>query len=285
MGRLVPAPHSHQDFYLGPANDIRHGRYMLVDDYSQYGVAVIYFLAALLAPLPFGYGTLRARRSGILTALLFAAVYVVLRVATRSLAFAGLGTFVALHGEHDRDDRPLDAVPEHGIPALRHPLAARVRARRRLPRASGPHAAPLLVAYALVGVAAVWSFETAFYTGATFVVTVVAAAWTRPAGHAPALRRHPLGRGRRRPRRRHRGRSSSATVIGRGRGTGIGGYLDFLRLYSVDGFGQLPVPDWSLGYLMGGLYAASLVAVCPLAAVRRAAASSHAPRRSCRWPP
>ena len=35
---------NHQDFYLGPVNEIRHGRYMLVDDYSQYGVGVIYFL-------------------------------------------------------------------------------------------------------------------------------------------------------------------------------------------------------------------------------------------------
>ena len=55
---------SHQDFYLGPANDLRHGRYMLVDNYSQYGVGVFYFLEAILAPLPFGFGRLRARARG-----------------------------------------------------------------------------------------------------------------------------------------------------------------------------------------------------------------------------
>src|SRR3954471_22209582 len=49
-------------------------------------------------------------------------------------------------------------------------------------RGERPARAPMLVAYALVGVAAIWSFETAFYTGATFAVTVVAAAWTRPSG-------------------------------------------------------------------------------------------------------
>ena len=43
---------------------------MLVDDYSQYGVAVIYFLAALLAPLPFGYGTF-VLVLGLLSSLLF----------------------------------------------------------------------------------------------------------------------------------------------------------------------------------------------------------------------
>src|SRR6185312_10361656 len=102
----------------------------------------------LLAPLPFGYGTL-VLVVGLLTSLLFTAVYVVLRVATRSLAFAALGTFAALVVAH-RGERP-----------------ART---------------PTLVAYALVGVAAIWSFETAFYTGATFAVTAVVAAWTLPGG-------------------------------------------------------------------------------------------------------
>ena len=42
---------------------------MLVDDYSQYGVGVIYFLAAILAPLPFGYGTF-VLALGVLTAVM-----------------------------------------------------------------------------------------------------------------------------------------------------------------------------------------------------------------------
>ena len=40
----------------------------------------------------------------------------------------------------------------------------------------------------------------------------------------------------------------TVTAAGRGRAPDVGGYLDFLRLYSVQGFGQLPVPDWSLAY-------------------------------------
>ena len=54
-------------------------------------------------------------------------------------------------------------------------------------------------------------------------------------------------------------------MIGRGKAPDAGGYVDFLRLYSVEGFGQLPVPGWSLGYVMGALYVASLVAVWTLA--------------------
>ena len=254
---------SHQDFYLGPANDIRHGRYMLVDDYSQYGVAVIYFLAAILAPLPFGYGTF-VLVLGILSSILFAAVYVVLRVATRSLAFAGIGTFAALMSSSIATigrsaQYPSTGFLRFGIPWLL--VCALVVAYRH----DRPARAPLLVAYLLVGVAAVWSFETAFYAGATFAVAVIAAASTRPGGRrARCAAAHLCA-----------GAAAAilsitvlvtATELGRGRLPEIGGYLDFLRLYSVAGFGQLPVPGWSLGYLMGALCVASLAATCLIAA-------------------
>ena len=36
-----------QDFYRGPVGQILHGQAMLVDVFSQYGVGVMYFLAAL----------------------------------------------------------------------------------------------------------------------------------------------------------------------------------------------------------------------------------------------
>ena len=252
---------SHQDFYLGPANDIRHGRYMLVDDYSQYGVAVIYFLAAILAPLPFGYGTF-VLAVGILTAILFVTVYVVLRVATRSLAFAALGTFAALMASSiatvgRSTQYPSTGFLRFGIPWLL--VAVLVMAYRR----DRPARTPLVIAYALVGVASVWSFETAFYTGATFVVSVVAAASTRPEGTRLRSAAAHLGAGAAAVVLAIAG-LVAATEIGRGRAPDVAGYVDFLRLYSVDGFGQLPVPAWSLGYLMGGLYVVSLVATCTL---------------------
>ncbi|MDP9258839.1 MAG: hypothetical protein M3Q31_20140 [Actinomycetota bacterium] len=248
---------SHQDFYLGPANDIRHGRYMLVEDYSQYGVAVIYFLAAILAPLPFGYGTF-VLVLGILNSVLILAVYVVLRVATRSLAFAAIGTFAALMSSSiatigRSGQYPSTGFLRFGIPWLL--VCALAVAFRR----DWPERAPLVVAYLLVGVAAVWSFETAFYTVATFAVSVIAAALTRPDGRRLRCAAAHLGAG---------AAAAiaaiallvTATEIGRGRLPQIGGYLDFLRLYSVAGFGQLPVPGWSLGYLMGALCVASLTA-------------------------
>jgi hypothetical protein len=50
--------------------------------------------------------------------------------------------------------------------------------------------------------------------------------------------------------------------------------VDFLRVYSVDGFGQLPVPGWSLGFVMGALCTASLVGVWGIVAL--APGSEHA---------
>ncbi len=257
---------SHQDFYLGPANEIRHGRFMLVDDYSQYGVTVIYFLSALLAPLPFGFGTF-VLVLGILTAVVTACVYLTLRVATGSLALAACGTFTALMASSiatigRSTQYPSTGFLRFGVPWLL--VCALVLAYRR----EKPARVPLACAYALVAAAAIWSFETAFYTFATFAAAVIAAAWTLPDGRRLRSATAQLAAG---------AASAAlavaafvtATELGRGRPPDLGGYLDFLRVYSVDGFGQLPVPGWSLGFVMGALCVASLVGVWGIVALAR----------------
>ena len=50
-GDLVLSAQQHLDFFLGPANDVLHGRALLVDTASQYGVGSIYALAAWFEPL------------------------------------------------------------------------------------------------------------------------------------------------------------------------------------------------------------------------------------------
>ena len=137
-----------------------------------------------------------------------------------------------------------------GIPWLL--VCALVVAYRR----DRPARAPLLAAYALVGVAAVWSFETAFYTGATFAVTVVVVAWTRPDGQRVRCAATPPRRGRRRRARRHRrARRPRPSSGAAGRRTSAATSTSCASTPSP-GFGQLPVPGWSLGYLMGALYVA-----------------------------
>ncbi|HEY3613193.1 MAG TPA: hypothetical protein VGK92_05780 [Gaiellales bacterium] len=249
---------NHQDFFLGPVNDVRHGRFMLVDDYSQYGVGVIYFLAAVLAPLPFGYGSF-VLVLGLLSALLFLTVFAVLRIATRSLAFAAAGTFAAMLASTlatvgRTTQYPSTGFLRFGVPWLL--VCALVVAHRRERPARGP----LVVAYALVGVSAVWSFETAFYTVATFAVTVVAVAWTGPPGWRLRAALAQLGAAAAAVAIAVAG-LAAATELGRGAAPRPSGYLDFLRLYSVKGFGTLPVPGWSLGFLMGALCLLSLSAV------------------------
>jgi hypothetical protein len=253
----------HQNFYLGPVNDIDHGRYMLVDDYSQYGVGVIYFLAAVLAPLPLGYGSF-VLVLGLLTVVMFSAVYAVLRIATRSATFAALGTFAALTASVIATLGESTQVPSTGFLRFGLPwlvVCALVVAYRR----DRPSRLPLLIAYALVGIACIWSFEAAFYSVITFAATVIAVAWTGPAGTRLRCACVHLGAG---------AVSAliavtafvAATEIGRGELPRPSGYIDFLRLYSVKGFGTLPIPAWSLGYLMCALYALS---ICGIAVILR----------------
>lgn len=61
-GRRIPplllafAGRIHEDFWLGPTNDLLHGRAMLVDTWSQYGVGSVYFLALFFHIAPIGTG-------------------------------------------------------------------------------------------------------------------------------------------------------------------------------------------------------------------------------------
>jgi hypothetical protein len=236
-------------------NEIRHGRYMLVDDYSQYGVGVIYFLAAALAPLPFGYGSF-VLVLGILAALMFTTIFAVLRMATRSLAFAAAGTFAALLASTiatmgRTTQYPSTSFLRFGVPWL--VVCALVAAYRR----DRPSRPALAAAYALVGLACIWSFEAAFYSVLTFAATAIAVAGTSPPGARLRQAAGQLGAG---------ALAAAvavtilvaATAIGRGAAPHPGGYLDFLRLYSDKGFGTLPIPGWSLGYLICALYVVSL---------------------------
>jgi hypothetical protein len=191
-------------------------------------------------------------------------------MATRSLAFAAGGTFAAMLASTIATVGRTTQYPSTGFLRLGVPwllVCALVAAYRHERPARGP----LLAACALVGISAVWSLETCFATVATFAATVIAVAWTGP------------------PRRRLRAAAApllggalaivaavgaliAATAIGRGAAPRPGGYLDFLRLYSVKGFGTLPIPGWSLGYLMGGLELVSLSAVAAAVLWARGAA-------------
>lgn len=158
-----------QDFYLGPTNAILHGSPMLVDTFSQYGVGVMYFLAGIFEVIPIGYGSFQLV-NGFLTAFAFVLIYVVLRIGCRSQLYAVLGTGVCLVanvftglGPHVRYGSvgPL----RFGLPwvlIVVAVLAAKDPGRRMFSVAM----------LALVGISAIWSFETFVYTTGAFIAVV-----------------------------------------------------------------------------------------------------------------
>jgi len=54
--QLGPIAQIHQHFYLGPVNDVLHGRALLVDANSVYGIGNAYLMAAWFQVAPLGYG-------------------------------------------------------------------------------------------------------------------------------------------------------------------------------------------------------------------------------------
>ncbi len=168
----------HQDFLLGPANQVLAGDAVLVHTASQYGVAPLYLLTGWFQLVPIGYGTL-GFLDGILYALLFAAGYCVLRLAGTSRLLAAGTLALAVIALLYNLLYPVGGLLQHGPLRFGLPmvviLAATVEAR--WPRHSrGARATQLLV----VGLSAIWALEAFAYTVVTFAGIVCFQAWSRP---------------------------------------------------------------------------------------------------------
>jgi hypothetical protein len=246
-----------QDFYVGPANAILHGSPMLVDTFAQYGVGVMYFLAGIFELIPIGYGSFQLV-NGLLTALEFVLVYLVLRIACRSQLYALLGTAVCLVAN------VLTGIGFHvgwastgplrfGLPWVLIALAvlaAKIPERRRILDVA------ILV---LVGVSAIWSFETFVYTTGAYLAIVAlelalqGGSVRERAGQAG----HRLGLLALVIVASHLVFAVATRVFG-GQWPDWGGYLAYIQLYGWNGFYTLPIGSWSLGYLIAALYFVSM---------------------------
>lgn len=271
-----------QNYFLGPVNDLLHGRLMLVGTFSQYGVGMFYALGAVLSAATPGYGSLTLLLA-VGTALLFGCMYLLLRLALRSqvIAIAGVvsAAFIYIYniGTWQYLDTPSTGVLRFGLPWLvgvTCVAAARAvgPARQRQLRA---------LALALVASAAIWSAETAMYSvGAAGAVVLV----TNLSVDAPL-----------RLRLKATVREllllaavvvaaiatlSLLTLAVAGQFPDWGPYIAFLRLYTLSTFGLLPIEHWSQGLVVGALYGASVAAVigllviCPETVRRRLTAFS-----------
>ncbi|HEU4600032.1 MAG TPA: hypothetical protein VFS26_09800, partial [Solirubrobacterales bacterium] len=91
----------HHLFFLGPANDVVHGRAMLGTAWSQYGIGLIDLLGLSSKVIPLGFGTMTLIIAT-LTALAYVCVYAVLRLtgvgfllSVAAIAVAAMGNLFA----------------------------------------------------------------------------------------------------------------------------------------------------------------------------------------------
>jgi hypothetical protein len=170
-----------QDWILGPTNQLLGGGALLVNvPVSQYGVGLVYFLAGWFHLAPIGYGTFWIL-DGVLTALLYAAGYLVLRVAGTTRLLAACALAVAVVAFIYNATYPVGVLPEEGPLRFGVPMAlvlALVAAARWPGRAVLARALALIV----VGVASIWALEAFAYTAFTFLAMVALEARLRPPG-------------------------------------------------------------------------------------------------------
>jgi hypothetical protein len=171
----------HQDWLLGPANQLLGGGALLVNvPVSQYGVGYIYLLAAWFHLVPIGYGTY-GLLDGIVTALFYIAGFCLLRTARvpRSLAAATMVLAVVTLIYHLY--YAVGALPQQGPLRFGLPMIVILAAAGavRWPRRRQVARLATLIA---LGAAAVWSLEMLAYTLFVFAAVLAVQAWLLDCG-------------------------------------------------------------------------------------------------------
>lgn len=271
----VEAGGIHQAFYAGPVNSILLGRPVLTETFSQYGAGMFDFLAGVFEIVPLGYGTF-GLLVGLLAGLQLVVVYAVMRAAGLGQLVTALTSAVIVAVNLYGPSATFVAFPSTG--ALRFGLgwllvAAAVFAWRR-PGDRLLNALP----WATLGVASVWSFEAFVYCVVTMAALVAMGARLREVtwdGFAHRLARDVA--------------AMAVVVVGAhlafalltrlfaGDWPDWGGYLEYIRLYSVNGFGTMLVDPWQAGVAMAGMYVVSLVVACRYLIHRRDQCREAAP--------
>jgi hypothetical protein len=257
----------HQDFLIGPANQVLAGDAVLVKTASQYGVLPIYLLAAWFKLVPIGYGT-TGLLDGVLYVFLFAAGFCVLRLSgTSRLLSAGAMAFAVVVLLYNLL-YPVGGLLQHGPLRFGIPmglvLGAVIEARESRFERFGAS-----MQFVLLGLSAIWALETFAYTVATFAALLAFQTWIRPRserrrwlvrrvalGLAVCVTAHIL--------------LAAATLVFAGRLPDWGQYFAYVRVLLVGKLADITYDfsRWSPGLPVGVAYAASAAAVV-LAARRR----------------
>ncbi len=246
----------HQNFLLGPANEVLAGGALLLDTASQYGVTLIYLLAAWFTIVPIGYGTFGVF-SAMANALVFAGGYGILRLAGVSRLIAAGTVAIALITLVFNTTYPINSIPQNSAVRFGMPMAILlpVVAAQRWPRGR-PLAWGIVVAVA--GLSSIWSLEAFVYSLATLAPLVFLEAWLRPVTQRPrwlagrivhvaaaCLCAHVCFAG--------------LTFAATGQLPDWGQYLAYLRAFLFEPLGDLnfDFPSWSPGLAVGALHLAS----------------------------
>jgi len=167
----------HGALFIGAVSQIQAGSTLLVNTVSQYGVASIYFLAAVFKFLPLGYGTL-SLTDGVLSGFVFACGYSILRMSGVNRLLAAGSMAVAVFVLIYSTTYPIGGLLQHG--AIRFGLLPISLITLRLAALRWPAGSRFtsLLAWFVVGLSAVWALESFLYTTATLAgLTLVAMTW------------------------------------------------------------------------------------------------------------
>lgn len=264
----------HHNFLVGPANQVLGGDTLLRDTASQYGVGSIYLLTGWFELMTVSYGSF-ALLDGLLTAVLFAAAYGVLRAAGCSRVVAGSTMAVAVAALVFNRIYAVGMLPQEGPFRFGLPMgvivtavgAVRWPSRVRLARGAG-----LFV----IGVSAIWALEAFAATVVVFGALAGVEAYLRPAGARTrvlvtravqvalaTLVAHLL--------------FAAATLAGTGHLPDWSQYFAFLHEFLFGGLGDLTYDfsRWSPGLALGAAYLGSTVALLLVLMLRPALAAER----------
>ena len=264
----------HQDFFLGPANQVIHGGEMLIDTFSQYGVASILFLAGVFQFAPAGNGTV-ALTEGLLSIGMFAGAYGVLRMSGVSRLLAASALALAVFALVFALLYPLGGLLQHGAIRFGMPIVVIVAAVAavRWPRRAG---AMRLLELAVLGLSSIWALEAFAYTLLTFAAIVALEVVLLPAGSrrqglvarlagavAACIAAHAV--------------FAVATLVAFGQLPEWDRYVSTLREFLTGTVGELTYDfePWSPALPVGALYVVSVAGIVLLVRRRRDLAELH----------
>ena len=158
----------HENFYLGPVNALLHGKTMLVDVYSQYGVFLHEFLAFFfkLNFLPLNYQGL-AFLVALFSMFQYILIYFLSRMLLKSPQFSLVILFIVLLMNLFATIGIFQSYPSIGPVrfGLCYILITIIALRLKYPARKSIF---LWLEYGILGIASIWSFETFIYTGTIF---------------------------------------------------------------------------------------------------------------------